>query len=279
MQYALLNLDSENRSTVTSTGQRGFCPICKGETASRDGEIRIPHWYHLHKSNCYYADYVETPWHRYWKEQFPEASRERNIPNTPRYADVYLPGNKRPIALEFQNYRDLKDIKTRDAMFPSFWIMNLTEEANRKYRKSWLGAIIESYFCRDVEAGINDENSQIILTLPDSEQITFLRRLLEAGVHCAFDIGKIFNFKEYPRHIISPSLIENTLPPPRNATKPKPHTNLYTKPYNVSGVNCVCNERLGAWNLLNGISPDAPYVYMTYRIFTHAKFISKIKGV
>ncbi|WP_085462615.1 CoiA-like domain protein [Mesorhizobium australicum] len=74
MQYALV--DRERRESFP--GGRGACPTCGSAMISKCGPRIMHHWAHFGRRNCDPWWENETPWHREWKNRFPEECRERS---------------------------------------------------------------------------------------------------------------------------------------------------------------------------------------------------------
>lgn len=72
MQFAVVN----GKRMEAFTGGRGKCPICDSVLIAKCGKRVIHHWAHDRKVNCDPWWETETPWHRSWKDQFPEEFRE-----------------------------------------------------------------------------------------------------------------------------------------------------------------------------------------------------------
>lgn len=72
MQYALVN--GEKREA--SRGLIGVCQSCDQLMIPKCGPIKAPHWAHKSEARCDPWWEKETPWHRAWKELFPEGWRE-----------------------------------------------------------------------------------------------------------------------------------------------------------------------------------------------------------
>lgn len=72
MQFALVN----NTRTAPSPGLKGSCPVCGGVVDARCGEQRTHHWAHRGKRTCDPWWEAETPWHRAWKNLFPDHWQE-----------------------------------------------------------------------------------------------------------------------------------------------------------------------------------------------------------
>lgn len=72
MQYALVD---GSRRTAFPKG-RGICPVCQNRAVARCGPRVIDHWAHAPGCSCDPWWENETPWHRAWKDLFPEECRE-----------------------------------------------------------------------------------------------------------------------------------------------------------------------------------------------------------
>ena len=72
MQYALVDgTRSQAKSGVSAT-----CPTCGARMVAKCGSRVIHHWAHYSRRDCDPWWENETPWHRAWKENFPEECRE-----------------------------------------------------------------------------------------------------------------------------------------------------------------------------------------------------------
>ncbi|WP_394887997.1 competence protein CoiA [Mesorhizobium sp. AaZ16] len=72
MQYALV--DRERREPFP--GGRGVCTTCGSAMISKCGPRIMHHWAHFGRRICDPWWENETPWHREWKNRFPEECRE-----------------------------------------------------------------------------------------------------------------------------------------------------------------------------------------------------------
>lgn len=72
MKYA--NIDGQ-RSTAVPKG-RGKCPACDGAVTAKCGQFVVWHLAHDALASCDRWAEPETPWHRAWKNRFPEAWQE-----------------------------------------------------------------------------------------------------------------------------------------------------------------------------------------------------------
>ena len=72
MQYAIVG--SERREAFPRG--RGVCTTCGTPMISKCGPRIMHHWAHFGRRNCDPWWENETPWHREWKNRFPEQCRE-----------------------------------------------------------------------------------------------------------------------------------------------------------------------------------------------------------
>ena len=72
MKYALVN----NKRAVAEKGAKGICPCCKSDVIPKCGQKKADHWAHKSKQDCDSWREGETPWHRMWKDYFPEDWQE-----------------------------------------------------------------------------------------------------------------------------------------------------------------------------------------------------------
>ena len=73
MKYALV----EGKREQAKKGLVGLCDICDSELIPKCGEKKIHHWAHKNGRNCDEWGENETPWHRDWKNKFPEQWQEK----------------------------------------------------------------------------------------------------------------------------------------------------------------------------------------------------------
>jgi hypothetical protein len=57
-------------------GGEGTCPVCGSRAIAKCGPRVIHHWAHASRRDCDPWWENETPWHREWKNRFPESYRE-----------------------------------------------------------------------------------------------------------------------------------------------------------------------------------------------------------
>jgi competence protein CoiA len=99
MQFALVN---ENRVEAFPKG-RGTCPSCDLPMLAKCGPRNVNHWAHSGRRNCDPWWENETPWHREWKNLFPEEYRE--VSHTADDGEIHRADIKTPtgIVIETQH--------------------------------------------------------------------------------------------------------------------------------------------------------------------------------
>jgi competence protein CoiA len=82
---------------------QGHCPTCGSKMAAKCGPRIMHHWAHAVRRNCDPWWENETPWHRKWKNLFPEQCRE--ISHTASTGEVHRADIKTPtgIVIEVQH--------------------------------------------------------------------------------------------------------------------------------------------------------------------------------
>jgi competence protein CoiA len=123
MQYSLVN----GTKILPFPKGRGICEVCGSNTLAKCGERVMWHWAHHSKVNCDPWWENETPWHRGWKEQFPEHYREVvftcNDTGEKHRADII---SENGIVLEIQNSPiSLEELRSRESFYKNLvWIVN-----------------------------------------------------------------------------------------------------------------------------------------------------------
>jgi hypothetical protein len=72
MKYAVV----EGERQEAEPGLSGKCPFCSNAMIAKCGEQRDWHWAHRGTRTCDHWWEPETPWHRAWKNRFPEVRQE-----------------------------------------------------------------------------------------------------------------------------------------------------------------------------------------------------------
>lgn len=111
MKYALENDQRiEPRPKATAT-----CPCCDSDVIAKCGDIKVWHWAHKSKQMCDHWWENETPWHRKWKNKFPDKWQEqihiaddgeRHIADVKTPSGFVIEFQHSPIALEERTYRE-----------------------------------------------------------------------------------------------------------------------------------------------------------------------------
>ena len=72
MQYALV----DGKRSEARKGAGGICETCGAQMVPKCGPRVMHHWAHSSRRDCDPWWENETPWHREWKQHFPEDCRE-----------------------------------------------------------------------------------------------------------------------------------------------------------------------------------------------------------
>lgn len=76
MKFALIN----NQRCEATPKTKGICPVCNTPVIAKCGTLKAHHWAHETKQNCRNDRWeTEGPWHRNWKNCFPETWQEKII--------------------------------------------------------------------------------------------------------------------------------------------------------------------------------------------------------
>ncbi|MBL3576012.1 competence protein CoiA [Rhodovulum sulfidophilum] len=99
MQLALL----DGHRTKATKGKTGTCPVCGADVIAKCGNRLVHHWAHASRRDCDPWWENETPWHRAWKELFPETCRE--IPHVDVSGEIHRSDvrTETGIYIEFQH--------------------------------------------------------------------------------------------------------------------------------------------------------------------------------
>lgn len=128
MQFADLN----NSKIKPIKGQIGFCPMCGAEMIARCGKIKIHHWAHKGKLHCDKWWESETPWHRNWKNNFPEEWQE--IIHKDSNGEFHIADIKTPhgLVVEFQHsHISNEERNSREYFYKHMiWIVDGTRRKN-----------------------------------------------------------------------------------------------------------------------------------------------------
>ena len=99
MQYALV----DGKRSEAQKGESATCPTCGAEMVAKCGPRVMHHWAHSSRRDCDPWWKNETPWHRAWKETFPEECRE--VSHVDGYGEIHRADIKTPagIVIEVQH--------------------------------------------------------------------------------------------------------------------------------------------------------------------------------
>jgi competence protein CoiA len=131
MQYAVVN----DVRVGAFKGGKGSCPQCSSPVVAKCGQRVIHHWAHAPKRDCDPWWENETPWHRAWKERFPETCRE--VSHLAPDGEVHRADVKTStgIIVEFQN-SSLSDQerRSREVFYGNIaWVVNGAAFRNNFY--------------------------------------------------------------------------------------------------------------------------------------------------
>ena len=129
MQFSLV----AGQRTTPSPKLPGICPACGEATISKCGSQVVWHWAHRGRKHCDQWWENETPWHRQWKELFPEAWREHVYVDRHGERHVADVRTESGIVLEFQNSPIPPDeLRSREDFYGRMtWIVNGARFANQ----------------------------------------------------------------------------------------------------------------------------------------------------
>lgn len=128
MKYAIV----DDKRVEPFPGGKGLCICCGSETIAKCGDIINWHWSHISKLDCDAWWETETPWHRDWKNHFPEDCQEiihhDEKTGEKHIADVKL-RNRNTLVIEFQNSPiSIEELKSRELFYDNMiWIINAKE--------------------------------------------------------------------------------------------------------------------------------------------------------
>lgn len=114
---------------VLFSGQKAFCPICKGDVFGKIYMDKENHFAHKPNPLCSYSSGNISDWHLKWQSKF--LNSEVRYPQLGLIADVVLP--KKTI-IEFQNSRiSFEDIRKREIGHKRMiWLFNLSKFDSEK---------------------------------------------------------------------------------------------------------------------------------------------------
>ena len=122
MKYALHN----NNRIEPSPKAKATCPCCGSHVVAKCGTKKVWHWAHKSKQMCDHWWENETPWHRDWKNCFPEEWQE--VVHFAEDGEKHIADVKTPsgLVIEFQHSAIKPDeIKSREKFYKHMiWIVD-----------------------------------------------------------------------------------------------------------------------------------------------------------
>lgn len=122
MQYALV--DNLRREAIP--GGHGTCPTCGAEMVAKCGPRIMHHWAHAYRRDCDPWWENETPWHRAWKNLFPEECRE--VSHIAKDGEIHRADIKTPtgivIEIQHSNMTDSERISREQFYGNLVWIID-----------------------------------------------------------------------------------------------------------------------------------------------------------
>lgn len=127
MEWALV----DDRRQLATPGAVGTCPSCGARLIAKCGKVYAWHWAH-EACDCDPWSEPEGPWHRGWKQLFPDAWREVVIGE--HRADLRVPGG----VIELQHSSiSAGEIEERERFYGRMvWVVN-AEEWNLEPHHKW----------------------------------------------------------------------------------------------------------------------------------------------
>lgn len=164
----------------------GVCPLCCGPVIAVCGNKRIWHWRHSSDAQCPFSK-NETPWHRGWKNLFPEKWQEiiryDSLTKEKHIADVMTPQG---FVLEFQHSPMPEEERISREKFHKTmaWVVDCSESKRDKTRlaKNRLTTL------HLLKSGMHN----CYLTRFNFEKELFRNEWLNSAVPVVFDYGQEF---------------------------------------------------------------------------------------
>ena len=127
MKFALVN----GVKTEAQPGLKGICLYCEKDRdmIAKCGKVKIWHWAHKSNASCDPWWENETPWHRAWKNHFPEAWQESSHVDSAtgekHIADIKTAAG---LVIEFQHSAiQPEEVQSREAFYKNMvWVINGT---------------------------------------------------------------------------------------------------------------------------------------------------------
>jgi hypothetical protein len=139
MKFAVV----EGKRQEAQPGLSGECPDCRAAMIAKCGDVRVRHWAHRGARTCDPWWEPETPWHRAWKNYFPEDWQERSCTSEKgerHRADVKTDSG---VVLEFQHSPlNQAERESREKFYPKLvWVVDaLRRKGDRKHFFASLGS-------------------------------------------------------------------------------------------------------------------------------------------
>lgn len=138
MKYALV----DGVKAEAKKGAKGLCQCCHSELMAKCGEWKAHHWAHKSKRDCDIWWENEGPWHRAWKEKFPEAWQEvihQDVSGERHIADVKTESGW---VIELQHsFLNPEERRSRSSFYPKLvWIVDgMRRKRDRKQFENAIG--------------------------------------------------------------------------------------------------------------------------------------------
>ncbi len=176
MQYALV--DGKRRKARKGLG--GTCETCGAGMVAKCGSRVMHHWAHISRKDCDPWWENETPWHRQWKQHFPEDCREVSHVDTKgeiHRADIKTPTG---IVIEVQHSTMTdRERESRESFYRNLiWILD-----GRGFRENFhLGCMLPDPnvdIFRDVVWHQYKRSAYTLSPLPEHECVPSFSRISE----------------------------------------------------------------------------------------------------
>lgn len=118
---------SEGALVEASPEKAATCRMCGSIVIAKCGEQRVWHWSHISRRECDSWSEPETPWHRSWKQHFPDDAQEvvcRDESGNNHRADVKTQAG---LVIEFQRSPIAPDVqRKREAFYGDrlIWVLD-----------------------------------------------------------------------------------------------------------------------------------------------------------
>lgn len=126
----------DNEKIEATPSQVAQCPDCEKDVISKCGSINMWHWAHKNDSECSFKCEPETPWHVWWKHQFPkecvEVCLKKEISGKIISKRTDMLTNK-GVAVEFQHSPlSTDEVYDRELFYQKMvWIFDISDSIDR----------------------------------------------------------------------------------------------------------------------------------------------------